>query len=113
MAKIYDEDTTPEGGAYRFQIGSKRSNRGTEVELETPAEVYKKINDLLKKAQVDYLNYDKNKMINSVGIDVEQISESKVAYVVEKLQGISITKNTHNGDVLGEFFEEIVGEGDH
>lgn len=105
LAKIYDEETTPEGKEYTFQIGIKDN------ELETPAEVYEKINGLLKRAQIDYLNYPKDKVINSTGIDKEQISESKVAYVVEKLQGISITKNSHDGDVLGDFFEEIVNEG--
>lgn len=49
----------------------------------------------------------------TVGIDREKIAPNKVAYVVEKLQGVSITKNENktNGDLLGEFFEGIVSHG--
>ena len=105
LTKIYDEETTEVGKSYRFQIGLK------DDQIETPKEVYKKINDLFKKAQIEYLNYDESKVLSSVGIDTEQISESKVTYVVEKLQGISLTENKNDGDLLGDFFESIVNEG--
>lgn len=105
LTKIYDEETTEVGKPYRFQIGLKDS------QIETPKEVYRKINGLFKKAQIEYLNYDESKVLSSVGIDTEQISESKVTYVVEKLQGISLTENKNDGDLLGDFFESIVNDG--
>lgn len=107
LAKIFDEDTTSEGMPYTFQIEFKDSKP------ESPDEVYKKINKLFKQAQKEYLNYPDTNVKNSVGIDREKISESKIAYVVEQLQGISLLENENkeNGDLLGEFFEDIVSEG--
>jgi len=107
LAKIYDEYATSEGEAYKFQISYKDNK------LETPLEVYGRVNKLLKDSQRDLLNYEEEVIKNSVGIDREQISESKVTYVVEKLQGISLleNENKHEGDLLGEFFEEIVSTG--
>lgn len=49
---------------------------------------------------------------SSIGIDKEKISENKIAYVVETLQGISLLENENvdEGDVLGDFFEGIVSD---
>jgi len=107
LAKIFDEDTTPEGKPYTFQIEFK------DGKPESPEEVYKKINKLFKQAQKQYLNYSDRVIRNSIGIDREKISENKVAYVVEQIQGISLVENENkdNGDLLGEFFEGIVSEG--
>lgn len=107
LAKIYDEDTTSEGKPYTFQIEFKNGRP------ESPEEVYKKINKLFKQAQQEYLGYSDTVVRNSIGIDREKISENKVAYVVEQLQGISLLENENkdNGDLLGEFFEGIVSEG--
>jgi len=107
LGKIFDEDTTPEGKSYTFQIEFK------DGKPESPDEVYKKINKLFKQAQKEYLGYSDEVLRNSVGIDREKISENKVAYVVEQLQGVSLIENANkdNGDLLGEFFEGIVSEG--
>jgi len=107
LAKIFDEETTPEGKAYGFQIELKDSKP------ESPEEVYKKVNKLFKQSQKEYLGYSDSVIQDSVGIDREKISENKVAYVVEQLQGISLIENENkdNGDLLGEFFEGIVSEG--
>jgi len=107
LAKIFDEDTTPEGKPYTFQIEFE------DGKPETAGDVYSKINMLFKHAQREYLGYADEVIQNSVGIDREKISETKVAYVVEQLQGISLTKNEgkKNGDLLGEFFEGIVSDG--
>jgi len=90
---------------YRFQIEFKNGNP------ESPKEIYEKINKLFKEAQKVYLGLPEEVVKNSVGIDKEKISENKIAYVVESLQGISLLENENEGDVLGEFFEGIVSEG--
>lgn len=107
LAKIYDEDTTPVGRAYTFQIEFK------DGKPESPGEVYKKINSLFKQAQKEYLGYSEDIINDSIGIDREKISENKTAYVVEQLQGLSLLENENkdDGDLLGEFFEGIVSEG--
>lgn len=107
LAKIFDEDTTPVGKSYTFQIEFK------DGKPESPEEVYKKINKLFKQSQKEYLGYTDTVIKNSVGIDREKISENKVAYVVEQLQDISLleNENKNNGDLLGDFFEGIVSEG--
>lgn len=107
LAKIFDEDTTPVGKAYTFQIEFK------DGKPESPEEVYKKINKLFKQSQKEYLGYTDAVIKNSVGIDREKISENKIAYVVEQLQDISLleNENKNNGDLLGDFFEGIVSEG--
>jgi len=107
LAKIFDEHTTPEGKAYTFQIEFK------DGKPQSPEEVYDKINRLFKEAQKLYLGYDDSVVQNSTGIDRDKISDNKVAYVVEQVQGISLVENENkdNGDLLGEFFEGIVSEG--
>jgi len=107
LAKIFDEEITPEGEPYTFQIEFKGGKPGS------AEEIYSKINKLFKQAQKEYLGYSDSVIRNSVGIDREKISENKVAYVVEQLQGISLLENENkdNGDLLGDFFEGIVSEG--
>lgn len=107
LAKIFDEETTAEGEAYRFQI------QAVGDESESPASVYARINGLFKEAQRHYLGYSAADVARFKGIDTEKISEAKVAYVVERLQGLSLVDNEDraNGDVLGDFFEGIVEQG--
>jgi type I restriction enzyme M protein len=107
LAKIYDEETTPDGKPYTFQIqfiGGKP---------ESPTVVYEKVDKLFSDAQKHYLGYSDAQATKSKGIDTERIAESKVAYVVERLQGVSLIENESpgNGDVLGSFFEGIVENG--
>jgi type I restriction enzyme M protein len=118
LAKIYDEEFTPEGQSYTFQILFK------DGEPQPPSEVVSKLNGksklpggyyegLFRRAQKEYLELSDEEILASQGLDAEKISPGKMAYVVESLQGISLTRNegTGRGDVLGEFFEGIVGAG--
>lgn len=107
LAKIYDEETTSEDEAYRFQVqmvGEKP---------ESPSSVYQRVNGLFQDAQRHYLGYSEVQAKNSRGIDTEKISENKIAYAVERLQGLSLIENENkdNNDVLGAFFEGIVEQG--
>jgi type I restriction enzyme M protein len=107
LAKIYDEETTPEGAAFGFQV------RLVGNRPETPDEIFARINALFQSAQRDYLGYNDAQVKKSKGIDSEKMSESKTAYVVERLQQYSLVRNdnSRNRDVLGEFFEGIVEQG--
>ena len=107
LAKIYDEETTPYAKPYRFQVEFQDGHP------ETPQEIYKKVNELFKESQKVYLGLPDEVVKGSVGIDKEKISENKIAYVVESLQGVSLLENENvdEGDVLGDFFEGIVSEG--
>ena len=42
--------------------------------------------------------------------DPTRLSPEKLAYVVGRLEGLSVTENIHPGDLLGEFFEQIVSQ---
>ena len=107
LAKIYDEETTEPGQAYKFQIEM------VGVTPESPSEIYTKVNNLFKNAQEHYLGYNDEKAGSTRGIDPEKIGDSKVAYVVERLQSLSLIENetSTNSDVLGNFFEGIVEQG--
>ncbi len=107
LAKIYDEETTPEGASYRFQIEM------LDDKPEPPTSVFERINKLFQEAQKNYLGYTDAQIRKYKGIDAEKISENKVAFVVERLQGISLIENKSRADidVLGEFFEGIVEGG--
>ncbi len=107
LAKIFDEETTHDGKAYSFQVqfvGGKP---------ESPSVIAEKVSKLFVAAQKEYLGYSDAQAEKSKGIDTERISESKVAYVVERLQGVSLLENESpgNADVLGSFFEGIVEQG--
>jgi len=97
LAKIYDEKETEDGKPYQFQIFYK------DGEPESPEEVYKRINKLYKKALKEYLGLSEDELKRTKDIVFDP---PKVKYVVEVLQGISLTTNKY--DILGEFFEKIV-----
>ena len=97
LAKIYDEKTTHSKQPYAFQIFYKNGD------MESPEEVYVKVDDLYRHALKDLLGYTDSEVSKEKGIVFDA---PKVKYVVDLLQGISITSNTY--DVLGEFFEKIV-----
>lgn len=107
LAKIFDEDVTRTGDPYTFQIELRAG------EPESSVDVYEKVNALFKQAQKAYLGYSDSVIMSSVGIDREKISENKVAYVVQELEGVSLRENENKdkGDLLGEFFEGIVSKG--
>lgn len=107
LAKIHDELNTPEGEAYEFQIVS------WDDKPESPKELFERMNNLYKKAQRYSLYQNEDVVENSPGLNKEKINENKVFFVVQKLQGISLTRNIHHDktDILGEFFEGIVSQG--
>lgn len=104
LAKIYDEQTTIEGQAYRFQIELK------DGEPESPAEVVAKINRLYQDALKHYFGYSEA-TVRAATINENRFPPNKVTYVVERLEGISIVENTYEDDVLGAFFESIIRTG--
>lgn len=118
LAKIYDEEFTAEGEPYSFQIEFE------DGDPEPATQVVAKLNStqrnaagqfagLLRRAQAEYLEMSDNEILASQGLDVEKVSPGKIAYVVEKLQAISLTENeaAGEGDLLGEFFEGIARSG--
>jgi len=118
LAKIYDEEFTAEGQPYTFQILFK------DDEPQPPSEIISKLNSknklsngqyegILRRAQKEYLEMTDEQIEDSRGLDIEKVSSGKIAYVVEQLQGISLTQNENkdNSDILGEFFEGIVRAG--
>ncbi len=66
------------------------------------------MNELYKIAEKEYLALDSP--TNGPAFELAKISASKIAYVVGKLEGISITRNKYSGDLLGDFFENIVSQ---
>lgn len=102
LCKIYDELETAPGAEYRFQ---RYGDADSPEESDAVAE---RMNELYKVAESAYLALPKN----SVGpaFDHTRISNRKIAYVVGRLEALSVTRNTHNGDLLGEFFEQIVSQ---
>lgn len=104
IAKIHDERCTDEGKAYRFQTELKDGRP------ETAEEILVKVNKLYKDAMGFYFAYD-DEALSHERINKEQFTANKVAYVMEKLEGISITDSKFEDDVLGAFFEAIVRTG--
>jgi type I restriction enzyme M protein len=104
IAKIFDEQTTEEGRAYRFQIELKDGSP------ETATEILDKVNRTYKDALRHYFRYPEE-VIQLSAINKEKFKPEKVAYVMERLEGISLTENKFEDDVLGAFFEAIVRTG--
>lgn len=104
LAKIYDEHTTDEGQFYRFQSELK------DGVPETAEELTEKVNRIYKDALKHYFGYAEEKLATAV-INENRFPANKVAYVMERLEDISITQNKYEDDVLGAFFEAIVRTG--
>lgn len=106
FAKVYDENECADGEPYRFQIEYK------DGKPQALGEIYEKINRLYNDARREYLEIPADVIKNSIGIDKEIIPEYKTAYVLNRLQGISLVENKHKnqGDLLGEFFENIISK---
>jgi type I restriction enzyme M protein len=104
IAKIYDEQTTEDGGAYSFQTELKNGVP------ESPEEILTKVNAMYQDALRHYFKYDEE-AIRLATINKEKFKPAKVAYVMERLEGISIIENKFEDDVLGAFFEGIVRTG--
>ncbi len=105
IAKIHDETGTAPGFAYRFQADLK------DGQPETADEIVAKIDELYREALAHNFGYDAEALSHE-RINKEQFNANLIAYVVEKLEGISITDNKFfDDDVLGAFFEGIVRSG--
>ncbi|MGN6556558.1 MAG: HsdM family class I SAM-dependent methyltransferase [Solirubrobacterales bacterium] len=96
LAKIYDERKAPPGGSYEFQ----------RFPAETPEDLTERMNALYRDAEEKYLALTEPS--GGPAFDTSRISAEKLAFVVGRLEGISLTENVHPGDLLGEFFEQIV-----
>lgn len=101
LAKIFDEKETPEGHEYEFQ------RLGDSLEPESPEALTKRMNALYQKAE-SYLALQV--VSEGPAFDSGRIAPNKIAYVVSRLEEISVTENLHDGDLLGEFFENIVSQ---
>ena len=100
LCKIYDEQEALPGEQFRFQ------RLGDEVEPESPLSLVERMNGLYREAEESYLAL--SNASEGPAFDPGRLSPEKLAYVVVRLERLSITENAHRGDLLGEFFEQIV-----
>lgn len=102
LCKAYDEKETHAGEDYRFQVEYVNDAEAS------PELLVEDMNEFYTEAAKSYLGIEQRQ---SVAFDAERIKPSKIAYAVRRLEGVSITKNDYDGDLLGKFFEEIVAHG--
>ena len=102
LCKIFDEKETPPNLEYRFQ------RLGDALTPETAESLVSRMNVLYKDAETAYLALPQSS--SGPAFDTARITAEKLAYVVGRLEGLSITENKHPGDLLGEFFEQIVSQ---
>lgn len=102
LCKIYDEKETTPNGQFQFQ------RLGDEIQPESPLALTKRLNDLYRKAEEAYLAFPQAS--EGPAFDSTRLSPEKLAYVVGRLEGLSVTENVHKGDLLREFFEQIVSQ---
>ena len=100
LCKIFDEKEAQPGSEYQFQ------RLGDEVEPELAIDLLNRMNLLYSEAEKKYLALPE--ATRGPAFESGRIPPDKIAYVVGRLEGISITENNHEGDILGEFFEQIV-----
>lgn len=100
LCKIYDEKETTPKSDYQFQ------RLGDAVEPEAPADLLVRMNAIYAKAEETYLALPH--ATRGPAFEAGRIPSEKIAYVVGRIEGISVTENNHTGDILGEFFEQIV-----
>lgn len=100
LCKIFDEKEAQPGAEYQFQ------RLGDEVEPEAASDLLDRMNALYSEAEETYLALPR--ATRGPAFEPGRILPEKIAYVVGRLEGISVTENNHTGDILGEFFEQIV-----
>ena len=100
LCKIYDEKETSPKHEYQFQ------RLGDATEPEDPASLMARLNCLYRKAEKTYLALSTSSQ--GPAFDPARLAPEKLAYVAGRLEGLSVTENVHPGDLLGEFFEQIV-----
>ena len=102
LCKIYDEREAQPGDVYEFQ------RRGTAEDPESAENLVERMNDLYDRAEEDYLALPD--ATTGPAFDTTRISAEKIAYVVGRFEPISVTNNRYDGDILGDFFEKIIGQ---
>ena len=102
LCKIFDEQETGPGKTYELQ------RFGDAEDPETTEQVVKRMNKLYRRAEDAYLALPKPS--EGPAFEVVRVPSAKIAYVVGRIEGISVTRNSHHGDLLGEFFEQIVSQ---
>ena len=102
LCKIYDEKETAPNGQFQFQ------RLGDEIEPESPSALAERLNRLYRDAEEAYLAMPQ--ATEGPAFDPTRLSPEKLAYIVGRLERLSVTENVHHGDLLGEFFEQIVSQ---
>ncbi len=100
LCKIYDEKETGPGCEYRFQ------RLGDETSPEDPVSLVGRLNELYRRSEETYLALPTP--TEGPAFDAARLPPEKLAYVASRLERLSVTENVHPGDLLGEFFEQIV-----
>jgi type I restriction enzyme M protein len=104
LTKIFDEKDTAVGQRYQFQ----RFYTGSSP--ETSAELFERISTRYQQAFNRYLNASGREAPEPLNTSV--FSAEQTAFVVELLQGLSLTStDERGGDLLGGFFEGITRDG--
>ena len=105
LCKIYDETDTPPNSRFDFQ----RLRDDDDEDLpEDPTILTARLNHLYRDAERAYLAMPH--AATGLAFDPARLAPEKLAYVVGRLEGLSITNNEHHDDLLGEFFEQIVSQ---
>ena len=102
LAKIYDEKETAPGAEYAFQ------RLGDASDPESADALVGRLNELYAEAEAAYLALPEPS--HGPAFDRTRVAPAKIAYVVGRLEHLSVTENKHPGDLLGDFFERIIGQ---
>ncbi|WP_084787591.1 restriction endonuclease subunit M [Anaerobacillus alkalidiazotrophicus] len=116
LAKIQDEKERNDGEQYLFQVLQYSSEENPDdTEQENPESVFKRVNELYRRALVQRLNIEERKAKKSNVITEEKFSFSNLAFTVQQLEKYSFTESLSNmndgTDILGNFFEGIIRRG--
>ena len=103
LTKILDEKLTDEGEPYKFQVmheGARRESTSTTLERVS------------KRYADAYVRYVDPGEMRVEPLDEALFSAHETQWVVERLQGLSLTAAGRScGDLLGSFFETITRDG--
>ncbi|MBB6497793.1 restriction endonuclease subunit M [Methanococcus maripaludis] len=109
LAKIQDESEKSDGEAYDFQVFGYEGE-----ELENVNDLYKRLNELYKRALTEKINMPQDYAETINIINREKVSPNKLMFAVQTFEKYSF-KNAMSSlgekDVLGKFFEDILREG--
>lgn len=101
LAKIFDERVTKTDDPYGFQVFLQRGKE------EPAGVVFKRINDLYRKAYKRFISNDSEDELNS-----NEFSPERVKTVVKLLQSTALVRASGaRADIIGSFFEEILRDG--